>query len=275
MQHLLEAFREHAITAVQVSERHQLILVNSGNYQLQTQQSHPLIAGSIALLPAGQLMSVANRLEGDVRSLCFCGNCLALEQGHSLLAPFRLARFSEHKVVQCNTEQQRWLNQLLDQIETHQDRHFSAQYDVLKSLLLLVLHEISILYPIEKARPRSQKVDSALQYIEMKYREPISLEDVANHVHWSAPYLANKMKSETGRSVGEWLQTFRLAEAASRLIHFNEGIAETALSVGYQDVTHFIRQFKRQHHKTPAAWRKTHQQKSGLTFEYQLTPKLR
>jgi AraC-like DNA-binding protein len=81
---------------------------------------------------------------------------------------------------------------------------------------------------------------------------------------------ANKMKSESGRSVGEWLQTFRIADAASRLIHSQESVAAIAGKVGYPDTTHFIRHFKRYHGKTPAAWRKTHQEAAGLTFEYSL-----
>lgn len=272
MQHLLEAVRSTALnsTLTPVSERHRLVMLNSGRCRLQAHHTHNLGPGSLALLPAGQSVSVSECQGGDVRVLSFCVNCLDLEQGHSLIAPFRLARFSEHKVVPCDTERQPWLNQLFDQIEAHQGCHFSSQYEVLKSLLLLVLHDVSQLYPIDKARARSQKVESALQFIELHYPQPISLDDVAEHVHWSTPYLANKMKSETGRSVGEWLQTFRLADAGSQLIHNHTSIADIALSVGYQDVTHFIRHFKRYHGNTPAAWRKAHQRAAGITFEHRL-----
>jgi AraC-like DNA-binding protein len=276
MQHLLKAVRSTSLSRVltPISERHRLLMLNSGSGRLRAQHTYDLGPGSLALLPAGQSVSVSERQNGDVRVLSFCGNCLGLKQGHGLIAPFRLARFSEHKVVPCDPDRQAWLNQLFDQIEAQQDDHFSTQYEVLKSLLLLVLHEVCLLYPIDKARPRSQNVESALLFIELNYPQPISLDDVAEQVHWSTPYLANKMKSETGRSVGEWLQTFRMADAASRLIHSHEGIAEIAQSVGYQDVTHFIRHFKRYHGNTPAAWRKAHQREAGVTFEYSLGNKL-
>lgn len=275
MQHLLEAMRSTALNSAftPVSERHRLVMLNSGSCRLQAQHTYNLGPGSLALLPAGQSVAVSECQSGDVRVLSFCGNCLGLEQGHSLIAPFRLARFSEHKVVSCEPDRQPWMNQLFDQIEAQQDHYFSGQYEVLKSLLLLVLHDVSQLYPVDKARARSQKVESALQFIELNYPQPISLDDVAEHVHWSTPYLANKMKSETGRSVGEWLQTFRLADAGSRLIHSHDDVAEIALSVGYQDVTHFIRQFKRYHGNTPAAWRKAHQIAAGITFEHRLGKK--
>lgn len=273
MQHLLEAVRSRSLNSAitPVSERHRLLMLNRGRCRLQTQHAHNLGPSSLALLPAGQSVSISECETGDFRVLSFCGNCLSLEQGHNLIAPFRLARFSEHKVVTCSPDRQPWINQLFDKIEAHQYSHFSGQYEVLKSLLLLVLYDVSLLYPIDKARPRSQKVESALQFIELNYPQPISLNDVAGYVHWSEPYLANKMKSETGRSVGEWLQTFRMADAGTRLIHSHDDIAEVAQLVGYQDVTHFIRHFKRYHGNTPAAWRKAHQEKSGIIFDLSLS----
>lgn len=64
------------------------------------------------------------------------------------------------------------------------------------------------------------------------------------------------MKQATGHTVGAWLTATRVAEAASRLAHTDESLDEIAERVGWRDKTHFIRQFKKAHGMTPAAWRR-------------------
>jgi AraC-like DNA-binding protein len=50
-----------------------------------------------------------------------------------------------------------------------------------------------------------------------------------------------------------------MAEARRRLLHTEELIEIIAERVGYADVTHFIRMFRRHHDDlTPAAWRRAH-----------------
>jgi AraC-like DNA-binding protein len=46
-----------------------------------------------------------------------------------------------------------------------------------------------------------------------------------------------------------------MAEARRRLLHSDERIDIVAERIGYADVTHFIRMFRREHGVTPAAWR--------------------
>jgi AraC-like DNA-binding protein len=58
-----------------------------------------------------------------------------------------------------------------------------------------------------------------------------------------------------------WIIAGRMAEARRRLLHSDERIDIVAERVGYADVTHFIRMFRRTHGVTPAAWR-TAQQRS-------------
>ena len=64
------------------------------------------------------------------------------------------------------------------------------------------------------------------------------------------------VKKETGYSVGQWIAVGRVAEAAVRLAHGDDSIDAIAEQVGWRDKTHFIRQFKKAHGTTPAAWRR-------------------
>jgi len=72
----------------------------------------------------------------------------------------------------------------------------------------------------------------------------------------SATHLATVMRKETGRTVGQWILEHRMAEARRRLRGTDEQVEVIAERVGYADVTHFIRLFRRTHGVTPAAWRR-------------------
>jgi AraC family transcriptional activator of pobA len=102
----------------------------------------------------------------------------------------------------------------------------------------------------------SSSVDAALAFIERSYARPISLRDVAKAVALSPRHLATRVRSETGRSVGEWITTFRIARARALLRTTELSIDDVAVEVGWSDATHFIRTFSREEGRTPSAFRR-------------------
>ena len=85
---------------------------------------------------------------------------------------------------------------------------------------------------------------------------------MADAIHCSPSHLAFLMKQHTGYTVGQWVIRSRLTQACSRLLHSNQEISQLVYELGWHDVTHFIRQFKKAYGMTPAAWRK--QQKKHI-----------
>ncbi|NJK32258.1 MAG: helix-turn-helix transcriptional regulator [Deltaproteobacteria bacterium] len=75
--------------------------------------------------------------------------------------------------------------------------------------------------------------------------------------------IAVERKTTVNALVREYLEGLatesdRMAEARRRLLHSDEMIDVIAERVGYADPTAFIRMFRREHGKTPAAWRREH-----------------
>jgi len=106
-------------------------------------------------------------------------------------------------------------------------------------------------------------VADALEFIQKHCLSAMSLKDVAANVHRTPAHVATTVKKVTGYSVGEWIRSGRVAEAAARLVHTDDSLDEIASHVGWQDKTHFIRQFRKSHGTTPAAWRRQHRAKHG------------
>ena len=99
-------------------------------------------------------------------------------------------------------------------------------------------------------------LEGVFGYIDRHFRDPISLSDVAEHVHRSRSHLTDLVRRETGRPVLSWIHERRLAEARALLLSTPSSVEEVAAQVGYSDTTAFTRHFKRVSGMTPAAWRR-------------------
>ena len=92
--------------------------------------------------------------------------------------------------------------------------------------------------------------------IEARYREPISLKDVARAVSLTPGHLTTVVRRKTGRTVLEWIAERRLAEARRLLVETDLAVEEVGRRVGYGDPGYFVRAFRRAHAATPLAWRR-------------------
>jgi AraC-like DNA-binding protein len=92
--------------------------------------------------------------------------------------------------------------------------------------------------------------------IEDRYRDPVSLKDVAGALSLTPGHLTTVVRRKTGRTVQEWIAERRLAEARRLLVETDLAVAEVGHRVGYKDPGYFVRTFRRAHGTTPLAWRR-------------------
>ena len=113
--------------------------------------------------------------------------------------------------------------------------------------------------------PTYPQLREVFDFIEANYHQPISLREVAQAVGYSAAYLTDLVRRQTGRTVNRWILERRMAEARRLLLETNQSVEQIALFLGYEYVGCFYRQFREHHKTTPQAWRNTQLNKSGLT----------
>ncbi len=94
-----------------------------------------------------------------------------------------------------------------------------------------------------------------LNYLQINYKNT-SLEDVSSAFHLSPPYVSKYIKEKSGKTFGEHLTAIRLNRAKSLLINGNYTIENISYAVGYPNVEHFIRTFKKNFSLTPMQYRK-------------------
>lgn len=111
-------------------------------------------------------------------------------------------------------------------------------------------------YCREKAENDEYMIQRAKDYIARNYSENITLQDVASQLYLHPNYFSTLFSSKANISFRDYLRLVRI-ENAKRLMQQPEmRIADIALKVGYNDISHFNRAFKRITSMTPSDYRK-------------------
>lgn len=238
-----------------------VMLVTGGRSRVEQSGEWALGAGDVLLVPAGQAHRLLEMRRSEYWGVGFCAPCFAAEGAVSLLEPLERVRDGVAPVVRIPTARHAFLESLFRELQqlTHapSTRPTEAEQAVRTSLLTLILAEV------ERARAPGEAraavgggvVVESLRYIERNCLRPLSLSDVAAAVGRTPTYVTAALSRATGRSAGDWIVSGRMAEARRLLLHSDERVDAIAERVGYADVTHFIRMFRRAHGKTPAGWR--------------------
>ena len=100
-------------------------------------------------------------------------------------------------------------------------------------------------------------VNAALDYMRSHCAEHISLADVADHVYVSQWHLSKLINRHTGQSFLDLLGSMRMERAKPLLADPSLRIHVIAEELGYNDVAHFSKTFKRIVGKTPGEYRAT------------------
>jgi AraC family transcriptional activator of pobA len=124
------------------------------------------------------------------------------------------------------------------------------------TLLLVDMSRLAADVPSDLALREEPLLAAVFDYIEARYHEPVSLQDVAAAAGLTPGHLTTVVGRKTGRTVQQWLTERRMAEARRLLAGTDLTVAVVGARVGYRDVGYFIRSFKRFHTMTPLHWRR-------------------
>lgn len=97
----------------------------------------------------------------------------------------------------------------------------------------------------DRKQADTKPIRLAKQYIQHNYMNPISLDEVSSYVGFSASYFSTLFKKESGRNFLEYLSEVRMNQAKELLKETNLSIAVICEQVGYSDLKHFTKSFKK------------------------------
>ena len=101
---------------------------------------------------------------------------------------------------------------------------------------------------------QDDRLVSMLNYIQTNY-QTVTLEDMAEQFHLSEPYISKYIKDKSGKTFGEHVAHTRMKRAKTLLKNGNMTVENISYAVGYQNVEHFNRTFKKTFEMTPLQYR--------------------
>jgi YesN/AraC family two-component response regulator len=108
-----------------------------------------------------------------------------------------------------------------------------------------------------KKHDQDHIVQFVLKYIEERYDEDLSLDAIADRLNMSSAYLSIYMKEKTGTNFTDHVNGIRIQRAKELLDGTSLNIHDIGVRIGYQNVTSFIRMFKKLTGLTPGEYRKS------------------
>lgn len=134
----------------------------------------------------------------------------------------------------------------------------------LMQILLLMIRDISVVEDTAQkgcnfeSYNKSYAVKKIINYLNENYENKISLDQIAHNMYLSPVYISKIFKEETGESPINYLIKIRLEKARDILLTSESGsIKSIANRVGYDDVYHFSKLFKKYYGISPLYYKKT------------------
>lgn len=122
--------------------------------------------------------------------------------------------------------------------------------------------QFSMLSAIE---PGLERIRAALDFARAHLTEPLTVEQLAAHVHWSARHFSRAFHAQTGISPAKAVEKLRMEVAQSMLDEGRHAVALVARKVGFGDEERMRRAFLRHLGQPPQAFAR--QRGSGRNLE--------
>jgi len=103
---------------------------------------------------------------------------------------------------------------------------------------------------------QKDRLTDILEYIQVNFSEPLTLDEVASTHFISSPYLSKFFKKRTGKTFSQYLNEVRLAHAVNELTNSVKPLTRIALDNGFPNLSAFNRVFKEYYKQKPLDYRK-------------------
>ncbi len=128
--------------------------------------------------------------------------------------------------------------------------------DIIKSSIAALVSAVNKLAKDNNVTEgRDERIVDILNYVQNRYTE-VTLDDLADSFNLSKPYLSKYIKEKSGMTFQEVVKKTRMRKAKLMLRETNQAVETIAETVGYENVEHFNRLFKKLYNMTPLQYRK-------------------
>jgi AraC-like DNA-binding protein len=230
--------------------------VHSGKgYYTVDHREYTVTAGDLILMNMGKIHAArSDRDDPMERWVCAFNDLHLLGRPANCLIPDNtspVVYVGEKKgnVINCLCEM------LLDACDNpSKSSYLASQHAV--STILSIVDEVAGTTPIDDIAPEDTLANDIITYIDIHYKEALSLEALANEFFISPSYVSHIVKKTYGQSPISYLLDRRIGESIRLLASTSLAISDIAEMVGFPNLNHFSAAFKKKTGVSPGLYRK-------------------
>lgn len=249
------------------------ILSGSATHHLGDGFVHPVLSGDIFLIDPGAL-----HYYSEVKNLKVCylllsqagvQTYLGILESREIDSPVEQIPSTnvlpgmvqpKHLGAEIANEVETILDRIALELETRQPRYQALVRALLTELFVLLsrlsLEEQSKSINGTETDINLTRISKVKTFIEEHYASDLRIADIARCASLAPQYLCRLFKNITGTSMIEYLTNVRIHQACILLRQTSLPITEICYRVGFNDLSHFIRTFRKTIDFTPSKYRK-------------------
>jgi AraC-like DNA-binding protein/mannose-6-phosphate isomerase-like protein (cupin superfamily) len=262
----------------------EILRILKGNYVIELDlESYELHPGDICMVGSGELHQLKG-LEKDTLHdvIIFNPRILEFQYGdqfqEEVIAPFLRGEYAFPHILHRDSPGYDVISSTYQQIAAanregehlqggEQDKKsFQNKWYVQAKLgLLSMMNELSVTRQFvktshagtESEKLRIDRYKQLVSYIQEHFAQKLTLEDLSRVVPCNSQYLCHFFKEISGMSPMQFLIEYRIEQAGRMLKDTTKSVLEISLDCGFENVSYFIRQFKRHKNMTPRQYRQS------------------
>ncbi len=110
-------------------------------------------------------------------------------------------------------------------------------------------------FVLETAAQDNNRINTIFNFVKAEFKRPISLEEISEKVGMTVPAFCRYFKKITGKTFTYFVNEYRLAHAAKLLHEKQISITDVCFESGFNNFSHFNKQFKAFTGKSPSVYR--------------------
>ncbi|MEG1887851.1 MAG: AraC family transcriptional regulator [Oscillospiraceae bacterium] len=237
--------------------QYEFILISKGSFTLNIDDKiFEMQAGDAAFITDG---TIHGGTPHDCVYECIVFDLLSL-LGNNSLCNYKLGEILNHSnQIQSVHKKGSRISNVIQQLFLNIEGEFPGCEFTITGLLWqffgIVLNE-KLYAPSDKSDlQHTYQIKKVLQRIREDYKEPLTLSMLAAESDLSPKYFCRAFYQIIGRTPIDYLNYYRIECAGEKLLTTDESVTDIALSCGFNDLSYFIKTFKKRKNISPKKYR--------------------
>lgn len=142
------------------------------------------------------------------------------------------------------------------EFENKKSDYLTLANNYISSILILFSRSYVNTTFTKKERQNYQKLLKTIEFIDLHFKEDLTLENLANNVGYTRCYFSTIFKKCMGMSIWDYVLIKRIEEALALIKTTDKNILDIALECGFNNTVNFNKIFKKYTNLLPSSFRK-------------------